>query len=190
MEMQALLQTIKNRAIDTKVSARGSKVAAASAAAVLVMMTAAGCDERPAQPPAPTRSSGTGQTIVSPEQQVPELSQEEAAAVNAHVRRTYYMAFLKSLLRNKIVHCKNIEVKVDLNLDSSGQVTSFDIHIPKDMTSDAFEKEFAEQIRKWTFPSIDRQGHCQVTLEYDRGWMECEMVAVPPETDQPAGSKQ
>jgi radical SAM superfamily enzyme YgiQ (UPF0313 family) len=190
MEMQALLQTIKNRAINTKSIANTSKAAAASAAAALVMMTMAGCDERPGRPPAPTGSPGTDQQIVSPEQWVPELSQEEAAAVNAHVRRVYYVGFLNSLRRNKVVRSRNIQVKVDLNLDSSGRVTSFDIHTPKDLTSDAFEREFAEQIRKWVFPSINRQGHCQVTLEYDRGWMEGGMGALPPETDRPKAAER
>ena len=77
-----------------------------------------------------------------------------------------------------------------MNLDSGGRVTSFDIHIPKDLTSDAFEQEFAEQVGNLVFPSINRQGRCRVTLEYDRGWMECEMVAVPPETDQPNADKR
>jgi radical SAM superfamily enzyme YgiQ (UPF0313 family) len=190
MEMLPLLQSIKNRAMDTGASTRIPKAAAASAAAALVMMTVAGCDERPARPLTPTTSSGTGRQIVPTEKQFPELSAEEAAAVNAHARSVYYVDFLKSLLKNRTSRCRNIEVNVDLNLDSSGRVDSFEIHVPKDMTSDAFEPEFAGQVKKWIFPSINRQGRCRVTLEWDRGWMECEMVAIPPKNEQPeAGSR-
>lgn len=191
IEMLPLVQSIKNRAMDTGAGVKVPKAAAASAAAALVMMTAAGCEDRSARPMILPDSPGTGREIVSAEKQMPEFSPEEAAAVNAHARSVYYVDFLKSLLRNRTRHCKNIEVNVDLSLDSTGRVTSFAIHVfPTDMTTDAFEPEFAEQVKKWIFPSINKRGRCRVTLEYDRGWMECEMVALPPQTDQPKASSK
>jgi radical SAM superfamily enzyme YgiQ (UPF0313 family) len=140
---------------------------AASAAAAVLLVTAAGCDndgthstEMAPQSPAGDLWNGSGTNAASLTGK--DLSEAQGATVKARIESRYKLDIMEVALNGE--YEKEQVVVVRLALGAGGDVKGFELKSPSGFRGTAGEKVLKEKIRAWAFPEVREAGCCTVEL--------------------------
>ena len=162
---------------------------AASAAAAVLLVTAAGCDndgthwsEKAHESPAGETGKGSGPASVPLTGK--ELSEAAGAAVKARIESQYQGDIRQVSLAGK--YEKEQTVGLRLALGDAGNVTGFELKSPPGFRGTVGEKILKEKILAWTFPEVKQAGCCTVELKIppSERWEICEYMEMPRENRQ------
>ena len=178
LQTQMLLNRMRELSLGSKqsVSSTGA-VAASTAAAAVIMMTVVGCNKRwESSEMLPLPVVRDTNEIVTKQPQILQLSADEVHAVKSRIN-TQYMAPLNKLLAKYNLIVTGFESTADsdkmqtnsnmtlvLYLDSNGKVVSSKMLLPQGNANEALEKELADQVNKWEFPTIRKDGTSRLEL--------------------------
>ncbi|MDP6358566.1 MAG: hypothetical protein QF473_25835, partial [Planctomycetota bacterium] len=147
---------------------------AASAAAVALIITVAGCGKHMHEmAPSPER-------IEKPVEN-PQLPAESKEIVRKTVDEKHQMEITSLLVKHDAL---KQEIQLRLSVDAKGNVTSAEVILPAEVKKPAFKKELAEVAEKWTFKEIRSRGDCTVKLKTGQilkrdDWHMTEMMIQP-----------
>ena len=175
LQTQMLLNQMRQLSLGSKQSVKSTGAVAASAAAV-IMMTVAGCGKRwEATEMMPLPPDRNNTEVVTKQPQILQLSSEEVQAVQDRISAQYMAPLNKLLVKYNLIVNRfesadsdktqsNSNMTLDLQIDSNGKVISSKILLPRGSANEALEKELADQVNTWEFPTIKKAGTSRLEL--------------------------
>jgi hypothetical protein len=173
-EASKILEDIKRLAEEQVSPNHPSIRMAASAAAVALIITVAGCGKHMHEmAPSPER-------IEKPVES-PQLPAESKEIVRKTVDEKHQMEITSLLVKHDVL---KQEIQLRLSVDAKGNVTSAEVILPAEVKKPTFKKELAELAEKWTFKEIRSRGDCTVKLKTGQilrrdDWHMTEMMIQP-----------